>query len=303
MVGAASEPRTAATAVSGARIQLFAAMVHDGNRSYWDAEYARQTMGRPAGPAGPVDGMADTSAVAAGGRPPAASVVLRVPLPGTTFINAANDVEFLQPIVEGDLLTVVEELVSVSPEKRTRLGVGHFVQTLETYRRQDGTVVASEPKHLVPLHPATALVTGEDLDWNEIDVPVELPEVVDEISYQRVVENAGATWDYFPGHFDPGYAQSQGNPTIYVNTMHLAGFADRVATDWAGPGSRVVRRSMRLAGSIYAGDTMVGRGRAVAKRCDTSVDPPRYLVDIQIEVTNQHGALCCPVELTLQLPG
>ena len=84
--------------------------------------------------------------------------------------------------------------------------------------------------------------------------------------------------------------------------MHLAGFADRIATDWAGPASRVVRRKMRLAGSVYAGDTMIGRGRAVAKRQDTSVNPPRYLIDIRIEVINQHGALCCPVELTLQLP-
>jgi acyl dehydratase len=146
-------------------------------------------------------------------------------------------------------------------------------------------------------------VTGVDLDWNQINVPVDLPEVVEEINYQRVVENAGATWDYFPGHFDPEYARSQGNPTIYVNTMHLAGFADRIATDWAGPGSRVVRRSLRLAGSVYAGDTMTGRGRAVAKRLDTSVHPPRRLVDIQLEVTNQHGALCCPVELTLELNG
>ena len=140
-----------------------------------------------------------------------------------------------------------------------------------------------------------------DLDWNAIDVPAELPETVDEISYQRVVENSGATWDYFPGHFDPDYARSQGNPTIFVNTMHLAGFADRIATDWAGPTSRVVRRSMRLAGSIYAGDTMIGRGRAVAKRRDTSTEPPRHLVDLEIEVRNQHGALCCPVEITLQL--
>ncbi len=145
-------------------------------------------------------------------------------------------------------------------------------------------------------------MTGADLGWNQITVPVDLPEVVDQISYQRVVENTGATWDYFPGHFDPGYAKSQGNPTIYVNTMHLAGFADRVATDWAGPSSRVVRRSLRLVGSIYAGDTMIGRGRAVAKRRDTSADPPRCLVDIEIQVTNQHGALCCPVELTLQIP-
>jgi acyl dehydratase len=71
-----------------------------------------------------------------------AGIVLRVPLPGTTFINAANEVEFLEPIVEGDRLTVTEELMSVSPEKRTRLGVGHFVQTQETYRRGDGVVVA-----------------------------------------------------------------------------------------------------------------------------------------------------------------
>jgi hypothetical protein len=36
-------------------------------------------------------------------------------------------------------------------------------------------------------------VTGEDLDWNDITVPVELPEVADHVSYQRVVENTGAT--------------------------------------------------------------------------------------------------------------
>jgi acyl dehydratase len=141
------------------------------------------------------------------------------------------------------------------------------------------------------------------MDWGRITVPFDLPEVRDEISYQRVVMNSGAMWDYFPGHFDPAYAESQGHPTIFVNTMHIAGFADRIATDWAGPDSRVVRRKMRLAGSIYAGDTMVGRGRVVAKRRDTTVDPPRYLLDVQIEVTNQRGELCCPVELTLQFPG
>src|SRR5579884_1503715 len=140
------------------------------------------------------------------------------------------------------------------------------------------------------------------VDWQKLSVPVDLPQLVDEIDYQRVVMNAGATWDYFPGHFDPGYAQSQGHPTIFVNTMHVAGFADRVATDWAGPRCRVVRRKMTLTGSIYAGDTLVARGRAVAKRCDTSVDPPRYLVDLRIDLTNQRGELCCPVELTLELP-
>jgi acyl dehydratase len=159
MVGATSEPRTAPAAVSRARIQLFAAMVHDGNRSYWDAEYARQRWGGLLAPPALLMGWLIPPPWQpphqASARP--AGLVLRIPLPGTTFINAANDVEFLEPIVEGDLLTVVEELVSVSPEKTTRLGVGHFVQTLETFRRQDGTVVARNRNTLFRFTPATAL--------------------------------------------------------------------------------------------------------------------------------------------------
>jgi acyl dehydratase len=87
------------------------------------------------------------------GAPWTGSIALRVPLPGTTFINAANDVEFPLPIVAGDQLTVVEEVVSVSPEKQTRLGAGHFVETLDTFRRQDGAVVARNRNTLLRFTP------------------------------------------------------------------------------------------------------------------------------------------------------
>ncbi|PRI14448.1 acyl dehydratase [Mycobacterium shigaense] len=155
MVGQATPPRTAATPVSAARIQLFAAMVRDGNRSYWDPEFARRTWGGLAAPPALLMGWLISPPWQPGGRPPTVSIVLRVPLPGTTFINAANEVEFVHPIVEGDLLTAVEELVSVSPEKQTRLGVGHFVETLETYRRQDGAVVATCRNTLLRFTPGT----------------------------------------------------------------------------------------------------------------------------------------------------
>ncbi|HET6733183.1 MaoC/PaaZ C-terminal domain-containing protein [Mycobacterium sp.] len=137
------------------------------------------------------------------------------------------------------------------------------------------------------------------MKWDDVVVASDLPETVDDISYQRVVMNAGATWDYVPWHFDRVYAQSHGHPTIFVNTMHLAGFADRMATEWAGPHSRVVRRKVRLLGSIYAGDSMVGRGRVVGKRHEAS----RALVDLEIAIYNQHGELCCPAEVTVELSG
>jgi acyl dehydratase len=130
--------------------------------------------------------------------------------------------------------------------------------------------------------------------WDEIAVPSDLPVTVDEISYERVVMNAGTTWDYIPWHFDPDYARSHGHPTIFVNTMHLAGFIDRIATTWAGPYSRVVRRKVTLLGSIYAGDSMVGRGRVIDKRREN-------LVDLEVAIYNQRDELCCPAEVTLDL--
>lgn len=143
--------------------------------------------------------------------------------------------------------------------------------------------------------------------WDAVTVPTELTEVIDPIDYQRVVMNPGATWDYFPAHYDPDYARRHGHPTIFVNTMHIAGFVDRIATDWAGPSSRVVRRKLTLLGSIYAGDSMVGRGRVVAKRIepagDAAVDTARRLVDLEITVSNQRDELCCPAEVTLELSG
>ena len=135
------------------------------------------------------------------------------------------------------------------------------------------------------------------MTWDEITVPTDLLEVVDEIDYQRVVMNAGATWDYYPGHYDPAYARNDGHPTIFVNTMHVAGFVDRVATEWAGQYSRVVRRTMRLLGPIYAGDSMVGRVRVVGKRREST----RLLVDLEIAVLNQRGELCCPAKVTLEM--
>jgi hypothetical protein len=65
----------------------------------------------------------------------------------------------------------------------------------------------------------------------------------------------------------------------------------------------VVRRKMRLIGSIYAGDSMVGHARVTDKRSETIGAATRYLVDLEVDVCNQRGDLCCPAEVTLELSG
>jgi hypothetical protein len=56
------------------------------------------------------------------------------------------------PVLEGDMLSVVEEVVSVS-RRKTRLGTGHFIETgdLPAGRRNRRRHLH---KHVVPFHPA-----------------------------------------------------------------------------------------------------------------------------------------------------
>lgn len=154
MVGFRAEPRVAGIAVSAARIAHFAALVRDANPAYWDSDFATGAWGGLVAPPALLMGLLIPPPWLPSGQPRATSIALRVPLPGTTFINAANDAEFLAPIVEGDRLSVVEEVVAVSPEKTTRLGAGHFVETAESYRRADGRPVATSRNTLFRFTPA-----------------------------------------------------------------------------------------------------------------------------------------------------
>ena len=151
MVGVRSEPRFAGAAVS-------AACAFSISRRWCRTETRRTGM-----PNSPRKSGADSSRRSAmlmgwlippwlpNGERPVPSIAIRVPLPGTTFINASNDVELVMPILEGDRLNVVE-VVSVSPEKQTRVGVGHFVETCDSYYRADGSLVATNRNARCSVH-------------------------------------------------------------------------------------------------------------------------------------------------------
>jgi acyl dehydratase len=142
MIGHTTPERHGEAPVNVAMARHFAAMVHDANPSYWDEEFARAQWGGLVAPPAMLMTWVIPIEWRPGGALPLPLLTARVPLPGATFVNASNDTEFLQPIRVGDHLSITEELVAVSEEKRTALGLGHFVTTLSTLRRQDGEVVA-----------------------------------------------------------------------------------------------------------------------------------------------------------------
>jgi acyl dehydratase len=125
----------------------------------------------------------------------------------------------------------------------------------------------------------------------------EIPPIVDEITARRVVQNPGATGDYFPGHWDPDYARKQGQRAIYANSLHVFGLLDRAVTDWAGPTAFLVRRNVRLVSSMYAGDTVTVSGTVADQREDET----GRLVDLDLSMTNQDGDVIATARSTVRM--
>lgn len=134
--------------------------------------------------------------------------------------------------------------------------------------------------------------------WNDIKPGDAINKITMDVPFEKVILDAAATQDFFPGHHNPEYAKNQGQKTIYLNTMAIEGFIDRVATDWAGPHTFIRMRQMQMKSSIYAGDTMSGEGEV--KKCYKD-EKGRHLVDVSILISTQDGPRV-PATMTLELP-
>ncbi len=133
--------------------------------------------------------------------------------------------------------------------------------------------------------------------WSQVQQGQTLPPLHFPIDYARIILNAAATWDYFPGHHNPDYARAQGQPDIYASTIFFHGLIDRFITDWSGPRTLVRRRRMRMIASVHPGDTLSAEGRVL--RCYR--EDQLGLIDLEITLSTARG-LCVPASVCARLP-
>ena len=129
--------------VNRAMIQFYAASVEDANPSYWDEEYANNAWGSIVSPPGMLMVWSMTTDWNPMREEGDDSSTFDLPLPGTTLINVSTESEFFRHMKVGEFLNSESEVISISPEKKTKLGVGHFVVTRATYRSGNGEIVAT----------------------------------------------------------------------------------------------------------------------------------------------------------------
>lgn len=142
LIGQESEPRNLPQPIDRIMALRWCEMVEDANPIYFDEAYARTTwlQGIFAPPTMlNTWGMTPVWPEARGERPRP-----RLELEGCTTTIATNAVEeYFVPLRYGDTITATSHISEISDEKTTRLGVGHFYTSVDTYRNQLGQVVGT----------------------------------------------------------------------------------------------------------------------------------------------------------------
>ena len=114
------------------------------------------------------------------------------------------------------------------------------------------------------------------INWNDIEVGVELPSQTFPIRRADLVRYAGASLDFNPIHWNQRVATSVGLPDVIAHGMLTMATAVRVVTDWTGDPGSVVQYGVRFTRPVVVPDDEVGAtlevsGKVTAKNDDGTV--------------------------------
>lgn len=180
----------------------------------------------------------------------------------TSTVAVNSDLEQERPLRLGELVHSTLTLESVSDEKQTGLGVGHFVTSRIRYLVGD-EVVGSVLFRVLKFRPGTgkpAEPVGSPPPLGEAPSGGSLPELAVPITPTLVVGGALMTLDWFDAHHDRDAAVRRGSKDIFMNIHTTLGLVQRYLEGWAGHdvGWRAIRA--RLGAPNHPGDTMTLSG-------------------------------------------
>jgi acyl dehydratase len=112
----------------------------------------------------------------------------------------------------------------------------------------------------------------------DVQVGQELPTQEFPIKRVDLVRYAGASGDFNPIHWNPGFATSVGLPDVIAHGMYTMAVAIRVVTDWTGDPGSVVEYGVRFTRPVVVPDPdgavlrVTGSVREIREDGDVAVD-------------------------------
>jgi acyl dehydratase len=235
----------------------------------------------------------------------------------TSAVAVASELSQPRHLVLGDSVRSTITLESVTPEKRTALGHGHFVTA-----RQDffvGTEPVGHSRFTVlkfrpsgdqrqPTREPAQIPDSVGMEEVERDslgtlraaslqAGSPIPAVSIPVTTTMIISGALMTFDYFDAHHDRDAAIRKGSRDIFMNIHTSLGLVERCLGGWLGP--NVIWRSMkaRLGVPNYPGDVMNVTGNISSADAYTGRTTLHFLVTNSL---GMHAQGSVEVELPVQ---
>jgi acyl dehydratase len=138
----------------------------------------------------------------------------------------------------------------------------------------------------------------EQLCWEDVGVGDELPPVTLDITTKRLFVQASGSQDWYPVHFDAGFARKAGHEDVFMNTGFVQAALVRLVTDWMGDAGFLKRLYFEMRRQHRPGDTMVCKGRVLRLE---GADGEGY-VFLEVWAENEREGVATPGEATVVLP-
>ncbi len=322
---------TAPEEVSSASIRKFASAIGDPNPVYHDQDYALKTKYQ--GIVAPPTFVCETMQYLGGDLDESGTPARRPRIPLGMEIRGGNEYELFQPLRPQDVLTVRWRIADIR-ERDGRTGKLLFLVSEITYtnQRQEKLAVNREtsifrdtgsqkdtvrqPKEPAPDEavrqpsepvPGDSIIEPEmpprtldrPLSFKDVSIGDEITPLCKEISLQRMVIYAAATWDFNRYHYDQEYARALGFAGPFIDGQMLGAFLAQMLADWAGDPGVIARLSFRFRDFSFPGDRLVCKGRVTGK----SEGEDDNLVDCELWIEDQASRpILSPGLATLALP-
>ena len=130
-----------------------------------------------------------------------------------------------------------------------------------------------------------------------IEVGSEIRPLIKNITAKELFMYAAATWDPYPGHYDPTFAQSQGFKDVYLDGPMNAAFMAQFITDWIGMHGTLSKLSLTYRTMVFPGDSLTCTGKVTKKYTKDDVN----FIECEILLRNQDGKTVALGKATLLL--
>lgn len=128
------------------------------------------------------------------------------------------------------------------------------------------------------------MIAQPRISWDDVVVGQTLDPLQFEVTFSTLARDVVGTRDLYRIHHDPPFAQENGAPNIFLNTMWYQGLIGRFVTEWAGYESFLKKLSVKIRSHGCPGDTLTVDATVVGR---AEVDG-RLLVDLDLTIGNGH---------------